>query len=497
MDTTYSDIADVTHRSMGGRGCRTSPSDEQGERVVILGASAPLIPLVDVVSSGAVRVVPFEVPGLGNRTYIAVSGNLAILVDPPRDVDALLGFVGDNGWSVTHIVDTHIHNDYVSGGLAAARLSGGEYVAPAGSGVICPARLVSDGDVIAVGPGTLTALLTPGHTPHHTSYQLSSEGDDVAVFTGGGLLYGGVGRTDLFGPDMAAELARAQWQSARRLGTDVQGTATVMPTHGFGSFCTVGDSAVGERTLAGLAKSNPVFLEEREPFAQTLLDHQGPYPSYFQYMAAINRGGTPEQDPQIPPIESLARTAQRAADGEWILDLRHRHAFADGHLAGSLSFDASGPYVTYAGWLIPWGAPIHVVVPDVTTLGTAVIELGRIGLDEVRSAALWRDGSMSSDDFATFRHADGRRLRSALAADPTLRVLDVRMPSEWGRGRLAGQLSIPIFELQERVEEVREWAGGREVWAFCASGFRSAVAASLLTRAGIDAVHVEGSVVDS
>ena len=459
--------------------------------------AAPLTALTDDVVAGDTRVVPFEVPGLGNRTYIAVTGTSALLVDPPRDVDSLLGFIRDSGWAVSHVLDTHVHNDYVSGGLAAARLSDAEYVIPAGGGVTCPARLICDGELLEVGAGQVRAVHTPGHTPHHMSYLLSVDGVDIALFSGGGLLYSGVGRTDLFGADHTEELARAQWRSAHRLGLVSHDGATVLPTHGFGSFCSVGDAVVGERTLAGLQHTNPVFLEDEETFVRHLLEHQGPHPDYFHRMGDLNQAGTPTKPPLVPPLTTLAEVAQRAASGEWVLDLRHRHAFADGHLPRTLSFDAAGAYVTYVGWLIPWGADLHLVVPDEATLHTAVIELGRIGIDSVRSAALWRDGTVEPSMLATVRHADGRRLRAAMASDPELRVLDVRLESESARARLAGQRAIALHELEARLDEVREWADGREVWVYCGSGFRSAVAASLLERAGISAVHVDGSVVES
>ena len=149
-------------------------------------SAAPLTPLTDEVVLGSTRVVPFEVPGLGNRTYIAVSDNSAILVDPPRDVDSLLGFIRDSGWSVTHVFDTHIHNDYISGGLAAARLSGADYIVPSDGGIECPAHEVTDGEVITVGAGQIRAVRTPGHTPHHMSYVLSVSGRDIATFTAAG-----------------------------------------------------------------------------------------------------------------------------------------------------------------------------------------------------------------------------------------------------------------------------------------------------------------------
>jgi rhodanese-related sulfurtransferase len=244
-------------------------------------------------------------------------------------------------------------------------------------------------------------------------------------------------------------------------------------------------------------RTNHVFLEDEDVFVQRLLATQGPYPTYFNEMAAINRLGTPVEPPPVPQIVPLAELATRAANGEWVLDLRHRHDFARSHVAASISFDASGAYVSYIGWLIPWQSIIHVIASDQGMLDTAITELARIGIESVESAAFWGDGSLSSDHMVSGKYADARRLRGALADDRELRVLDVRLPAECNRGTIAGELGVPVHELLERIDEIADWSGGREVWVYCASGFRAAVAASMLARAGVPAVAVDGSVVDS
>jgi len=459
-------------------------------------SAARLFPLGDDELDGRLRVVPFEVPGLGNRTYIAGGDGYAFVVDPPRDADSLLGFAADHGWVITHVIETHIHNDYVSGGYEVARRTDAEYIVPAQSALLCAAREVADGDQFEVGCETVRAVRTPGHTPTSTSYVLAIDNADVAVFTGGGLLYNGVGRTDLFGADRADELARAQWHSAHRLSA-LSPATTVLPTHGFGSFCSVGESGFTERTVAGLQRTNQVFLEDEDVFVQRLLASQGPYPSYFNEMAAINRQGTRDHSMPAPQMVPLVELATRAANGEWVLDLRHRHDFARSHIPGSISFDSSGAYVSYIGWLLPWQSPIHLIAADQGVLDTAIGELARIGIESVESAAFWGDGSLSSDQLLSGEYADARRLRGALDDDRELRVLDVRLPAECVRGTIAGELAIPVHELLDRMDEIARWSGGREVWVYCASGFRAAVAASMLARAGMPAVAVDGSVVDS
>lgn len=195
-----------------------------------------------------------EVPGLGNRGYLAGGAHSAVVVDPPRDIDRVITAAARRGVRITHVVETHVHNDYVTGGLELARLTGAAYLVPAAARVAYARVPVADGDRTHIEDDlVLRALATPGHTPHHTSYVLEQAGRAVAVFTGGSLLIGTVGRPDLVEPGLTGGLARAQYDSAHRLAAELPDETRVLPTHGFGSFCSAASRPAGRRRPSGVS----------------------------------------------------------------------------------------------------------------------------------------------------------------------------------------------------------------------------------------------------
>src|SRR5262245_16340585 len=183
-----------------------------------------------------VHILPIDTPSLGDRGYLVHDGTVAFVIDPQRDIDRVLHLADAAGVRITHVFETHIHNDYVTGGHALAAATGAAYHVNAADPVAFDRVPVSDGDVIAIGDRMrVTVLATPGHTFTHLSYALSEAGRQLAVFTGGSLLYGSVGRPDLLGPDHTHDLVRHQYASAQRLTAEVDENAGVYPTHGFGS----------------------------------------------------------------------------------------------------------------------------------------------------------------------------------------------------------------------------------------------------------------------
>src|SRR4051794_30065541 len=191
-----------------------------------------------------IDVLRLDTPSLGDRSYLATDGAVAVVVDPQRDIDRVLALADEHGVRIAGVVETHLHNDYVSGGLVLARETGAPYLVNADDRVAFDREGVRDGDVVAVGRMRLRVLATPGHTFTHLAYVLEDDdGGSVGVFTGGSLLFGATGRTALLGERHAHRLARAQYASAHRLATSLPADAAVFPTHGFGSFCSVGDSS--------------------------------------------------------------------------------------------------------------------------------------------------------------------------------------------------------------------------------------------------------------
>ncbi|MFE7135837.1 rhodanese-like domain-containing protein [Streptomyces sp. NPDC057638] len=434
-----------------------------------------------------------EIPGLGNRHYLAGGAGTAVAVDPPRDVDQVLSAAARRGVRITHVVETHVHNDYVTGGLELARLTGARYLVPAGARVSFDRVPVHDGDTVDVDTGAglrLRAVATPGHTPHHTAYVLEETGRPVAAFTGGSLLIGTVGRPDLVEPRLTEELARAQHASAHRLATALPDETPVLPTHGFGSFCSSAQ-AQGEATTIGREKRvNDALAKDVEEFVRELLAGLEDVPAYYAHMGPANARGPAPVDLTPPAVADAEEIARRLTAGEWVVDLRNRVAFAAGHVAGSFNFEADGQLATYLAWLIPWGKPVTLLAESPGQLAAAQRELVRVGLDRPAAAATGEVGQWlrPGAEPAAFPRATFAEL-GALGPGRDVVVLDVRRHSERAAGHIAGSVHIPVHTVHQRLDEVPP---GR-VWVHCAGGMRAAIAASLLDAAGREVVAVDDS----
>ncbi|WP_314245133.1 MBL fold metallo-hydrolase [Streptomyces sp. DSM 40907] len=430
-----------------------------------------------------------DLEGLGNRSYLAGGARTAVAVDPPRDIDQVLAAAARRGVRISHVVETHIHNDYVTGGLELARLTGAAYLVPAAAQVSFARTCVHDGDTVTVDGGiTLRALATPGHTPHHTSYVLEEQGAAVAVFTGGSLLIGTVGRPDLVEPRLTEELARAQYASAHRLAAELADETEVLPTHGFGSFCSAAQ-ADGDTTTIGREKArNDALVQDVDAFVSALLAGLDDVPAYYAHMAPANAAGPAPVDLTPPPVADAADIAARLAAGEWVVDLRNRIAFAQGHVAGSFNFEADGKIATYLAWMIPWGKPVTLLAESPEQLAKAQRELTRVGIDRPAAAATGEPAEWLSDGerLQSFPRATFADL-AALDPDEHRIVLDVRRDSERAEGWIEGSLHIPIHQLHRRQDEVPAGV----VWVHCAGGMRAGIAASLLDAAGRDVVAVD------
>ncbi|MEU5054936.1 MULTISPECIES: MBL fold metallo-hydrolase [unclassified Streptomyces] len=432
-----------------------------------------------------------EIEGLGNRHYLAGGARAAVAVDPPRDIDQVIAAAARRGVGITHVVETHIHNDYVTGGLELARVTGAAYLVPAAAQVAFSRVPVHDGDVIEIDEElSLRALATPGHTPHHTAYVLEEAGTPVAAFTGGSLLMGTVGRPDLVEPRLTENLARAQHASAHRLATELPDDTSILPTHGFGSFCSSGQ-AEGEASTIGREKAvNAALIQDVDSFVAGLLAGLEDVPAYYAHMGPANSAGPDPVDLTAPRRADAAEIGVRLAAGEWVVDLRNRVAFAQGHVAGSFNFEADGKIATYLAWMIPWGKPVTLLAETPQQLADAQRELVRVGIDHPAAAATgspsdWlRPGELP----ASFRRAAFADLAAELSrAEVPPVVLDVRRDSERAGGYVEGSVHIPVHALHQRIDEVP--AG--QVWVHCAGGMRAGIAASLLDAAGRDVVAVD------
>lgn len=434
---------------------------------------------------------------LGDRSYLAHDGQVAIAVDPQRDIDRVMLLAGRLGVRITHVAETHMHNDYVSGGLALAKLTGAAYLVAAADKVAFDRVPVRDGDEIAVSDHMrLAVVATPGHTFHHVSYVLHGVDGPEGVFTGGSLLFGTTGRTDLLGARHAHELAHQQHASARLLAELLPDGARVWPTHGFGSFCSVTQSDADASTIGREKAANPALRLEADDYVGQTLAGLDAYPAYYVHMGVRNAEGAELVD-LTPPAQADADELRARLDaGEWIVDLRSRKAFAQRHLAGTVSIGLDGAMSTWVGWLVPWGTPVTLLGESPAQVAEAQRELARIGIDRPAAAATGRPetwagsrgemlAELSTATFTDLAAARAGRPRHGLPA-PDI-VLDVRLAGEWRDGHVDGATHVPLPELADRLGELGDGA----VWVHCGSGYRAAIAASLLARAGRSVVWID------
>lgn len=437
---------------------------------------------------GVSEVITIETAGLGDRSYLVHDGVAAIAIDPQRDIDRFTTLLDQHGLTLELVVETHIHNDYVTGGYALAQATGASYVVSADDEVDFPRRRANDGDRFDAGHLSLTAIHTPGHTPHHLSYVLrEDEGEPVAVFTGGSMLFGAVGRTDLIDPGRTIELTRSQFHSVRRLAADLGDEIVVYPTHGFGSFCaatkTTGDaSTIGQERRQNVA----LVTNDEEAFVEELIAGLNAYPRYYAHMGPRNAAGPMEPDLSIPAKVNADELRRRIDAGEWVVDLRQRIAFARDHITGTVSVELGDPFATYLGWTMKWGTALTLIGESIEQIRDAQRQLVRIGIDELRGAAVGPPDELGEGQVGSYEEADFSNL-AKVSARGGIVVLDVRRPDEWEAGHLRGAMHIPFWEIEDRVGEVPDG----EVWVHCASGFRAAIAASLLARSGRSTVHID------
>lgn len=435
-------------------------------------------------------IIPIDTPTLGDRSYLAHDGKVAVVIDPQRDIDRVLTLAREARVTITHVFETHIHNDYVTGGLALAQATGAAYHVNAADPVTYERTPIRDGDVIDASPSLrVRAIATPGHTYTHLSYALEANGEPVGVFTGGSLLFGATGRPDLLGHDHTHDLVHHQFASAHRLAEELPEQAQVLPTHGFGSFCSAGSSGETAASTIGQEKrANPALTQDEERWVGDTLAGLDAYPAYYAHMGPANSAGPQAPDLRTPESADKDVLAKRIANGEWVVDLRTRTAFAAGHVTGTLNFGLDGQFATYLGWLIPWGTPLTLLGESPEQVAEAQRELVRIGLDRLEGAATGEPQDWTDDDLGTFPRAEFADLAQVRHHRKVV-VLDVRRSSEFADGHIDGAVNIPLHDLLRRLGEVP--AG--EVWVHCAGGYRASVAASVLAANGTRVVAVDDS----
>jgi hydroxyacylglutathione hydrolase len=404
------------------------------------------------------------------------------IVDPPRfpadHVRAARARSLEPRWTI----DTHSHADYVTGSPSLATDEGLTFVAPAASRLETPHLAITDEQRIDVAVGVaLRAIATPGHTPDHHVFVLERDGSPAAVFTGGSLMVGAVGRTDLCGPDLTEPLAHEMFHSLRRLD-DLPHELPVYPTHGAGSFCSAPGSSERTTTLGRERATNTLFrLDDEDTFVEQLMAGFGSFPTYFARLPELNRRG-PRHYPVLPRLDRLdVDTVDRhVAAGALIVDARPIAEFSAGYIPGSISNALRPVFASWLGWITELDRPILVVAAAEQDRDEIVRQSLDIGHESIVGEV---DGGLDA------WRAAGRVIAGIPLVDPSeidSTMIDVRQGSEYETGHVPGAVHVELGSL------AHTGVPDGPVTVMCGHGERAMTGASILTARG----HRDVSVLD-
>ena len=421
------------------------------------------------------KVYDFVDEGLGHSSYVIDLGDgTAAVVDPPRFPTEQAALLERLHLRLAWTLDTHSHADYVTGSPALADRTGAAFVAPAASHLESPHWPVSDGEHLPLAKGVeLVALATPGHTPDHHAYVLVEDGALVALFSGGSLMVGTVGRTDLCGPELAVPLAHDMFRALRRFD-QLPDDLAVYPTHGAGSFCSAPGAPQRTSTLGVERDTNPLFsITDEDLFVERLVAGFGTFPTYFARLPELNRRG-PNRYDAVPHLTALQSNdvERHVAQGGVVVDARPVAAFSAGHLPGSLSNTLRPVFASWLGWLVEPNRPLVFVLDRDQNRGDLVrqcLDVGHEHLVGELSGGIdaWTDS--------------GRPVSPIPVVDPagmTGQVIDVRQANEYASGHVPGAINIELGA----VSAARLTSG--PVTVMCGHGERAMTAASILADRG-------------
>lgn len=442
------------------------------------------------------------VPGLAVYSYFVADERTkeAAIVDPTRDVEEFLTLSHREGFRIRHVLETHVHADFVSGSaelkarlgddvtVHASGMGGEEWTPPYAD------HVVSDGDEIEMGSVRLKAVHTPGHTPEHVCWALfdHSRSADTPwlVFTGDFLFVGDVGRPDLLGEEARKALATQLYASVFEKLPGLPEFTEIFPGHGAGSLC---GKAIGSRSSStvGFERRFNVALEKKDEAAwiADLLAGMPIAPPYFRRMKKVNAEGPKVLGNDFPGQRrfSAREVHDRACENCLIVDVRTKEAFSSAHLPGSVNIPLGPNLPTWAGWVLPYDRPTLVVLDDPSDMPEVATHLLRVGFDDVQGYLedgidAWENHGFELAGLESISVAElSDRLRGSSAPF----VLDVRTEREWKRNHIDDAYHIHGGLLQERFDEIPK---DRPIAVICGSGYRGSIASSFLKREGYEDV---------
>ena len=437
----------------------------------------------------------FYVSKIAHSSYLLGGQVHCAIIDPRRDVDIYIEAAKRMGFKITHILETHLHADFVSGHLDLAEKTGAKIYAPASADCQFEHQPLKEGDNIKIDNVVIRVIETPGHTPEHLSYIVVDESrgkEPVVVFCGDTLFVGDVGRPDLF-PGRAKKLASQLFNSLKKL-KELPDFCEVLPAHGAGSLC---GRAMGakRRSTIGYEKiyNEALQINSKEDFIYSLTNEMPPVPDHFSRCSDINRKG-PKLVRNLEKMKAFAplEFAELAKSEEYtILDCRSYVAFGGQHITGAYGIDIGGNFPTFSGWVISPKKKIILVLPHHIEPEEITIWLRRVGMD---NAVGFLEGGMfewANNGFPTqyIYQISAPKLEQLRNSEAT-NILDVRAPSEFKEQHLEGAINIPVADLRERFKEIDK---EKKYYVICSTGHRSNLAISILMQKGFYyAVNVAG-----
>ncbi len=443
----------------------------------------------EVVSPEPVSIEQFFLGCLAHASYLVSSNGVAAVIDPQRDVDIYIDTAREKGLRIEHIIETHLHADFVSGHRELAERTGARIYMGAAAGATFPHVPVSDGDTLQFGNCRFDFLSTPGHTVESICAvltDLTAPSKPRAVFAGDTLFVGDVGRPDLSADHTPQQLAALLYQSLHDKLLTLPDETEIFPAHGAGSLC--GRQMGSERSSTiGKERRFNYALQARssEEFVALLTDSLPPRPEYFGRDVELNRQGASALDQLPPPAPLRANEVLRLqSEGAIVLDTRPAIEFAVAHVPGSLHIGLSGQYASWAARILGLDRHIILVGEDPDHLRESQLRLARVGIEHVdayleNGVTGWIDAGYQLDYIPQISAAEFAEL---LDSDTEkIAILDVREPGEVSLGAIDNSIRIPLGQLLARTGELDP---GKLIVVHCKGGYRSAIAASILRRAG-------------
>ncbi len=438
-------------------------------------------------------VQQFFIPGLAHSSYLLGGNAQCAIVDPARDIDRYIGAAEAMGMAITHVLETHLHADFVSGHRDLADRTGATIVAPKSADCRFDHTPVAEGDTVEIEDLRIDVIETPGHTPEHVSYVVGdrARGDQpVSLFCGDTLFVGDVGRPDLF-PGRAEELANALYDSLHAKLMKLPDYCEVLPAHGAGSLCGRAMGAKRTSTIGYEKRTNGALrIRSREKFVRSLTTDMPAAPDHFSRCSAINAAGPAVvrklPAPKSMPAGDFDRRAKRSKST--VVDLRGMEGFGGLHVPGSWHLDVGGNFATFAGWVLPPDHDLLLVADGESQVREAGVQLRRVGHDRVvghLEGGVFR-WARAAKPTATVPQVSVHEMHEMVAGECPFTLVDVRAAREFDAHHIAGAVNIPAPDLRTRHEELD---ASRPVVTICNSGVRASLASSILKAAGFGDVR--------